>query len=277
MSVALKATVEAKALGQKTAYPKRYDKTLLEPISRQRQRTAMQLSPDISFVGVDVWNVYELSFMDQSGKPMRALASFILDARSPYLPESKSVKLYLNSLNHEKFFSKEEVITILENDLSAVTESKVHVLLNPLEHGTIKNTIDGFYCIDELSVCVDEYQYNPFLLQANSSNVKHQKLMTNVFKSHCLCTGQPDWGSVFIDYEGQELSEESVLKYLISFSEHNGFSENCIEQIYCDIMAQFSPTNLMVFGKFSRRGGIDITPYRANRVFSWPKERLIFQ
>lgn len=277
MSAELKATVETKALGQKTVYPKIYDRALLEPISRERQRTAMKLPASASFVGLDVWNAYELSWMDNNGKPMRALASFMLDCMSPYLPESKSVKLYLNSLNHQKFSSKEEVAALIEKDLSVVTQSTVQVHLNPSEHGVIKNNVDGFYCIDELLVTIDEYQYNPGLLKTKSSDVKHQKIMSHLFKSHCLCTGQPDWGSIFIDYEGIELDCESVLKYLISFSEHNGFSENCIEQIYCDLMTRFKPSNLMVFGKFSRRGGIDITPYRANKPGLWPKERLIFQ
>jgi 7-cyano-7-deazaguanine reductase len=277
MNAHLKATLpKDAALGQKTGYPKVYDPGLLQPISRQNQRRAMGLDPKVAFVGVDMWNAYELSWVDALGKPVRAMATFHIPALSPFLPESKSVKLYLNSLNHKCFSGPSEVSDLIARDLSEVAGALVTVELNPRVLSSITN-LSEYYCVDELPVKISTYQYSPELLMQQEGCTVEQKLCSHLFKAHCLCTGQPDWGSVFIDYAGPRIDESSLLRYLISFNEHDGFSENCIEQIYVDLMLKFKPKKLLVFGKFSRRGGIDITPYRALEKMNWPHGRLSFQ
>ncbi len=262
-------------LGQKSPYPKNYDKNLLFPVPRADQRKAMGLL-DIEWIGCDLWNAYELSCFDEFGKPLRACATFRVPANSPFLAESKSVKLYLNSLNQKVFTDFAELKALIENDLSGVCGAPIEVEINPPSLMSFDTPWGDFYCLDELPIKITEYQRNPALLSLGSEH-RSDKILTHVFKAHCLVTGQPDWGSVYVHYEGQEINRESLLRYLISYHNHSGFSENCIEQIFSDILSIAKPRFLEVFGRFSRRGGIDINPYRSTKAGSIENGRLVYQ
>ncbi|HXW60601.1 MAG TPA: NADPH-dependent 7-cyano-7-deazaguanine reductase QueF [Myxococcota bacterium] len=278
MKVDLRTTLGEQApLGQTSPYPKHYDKKLLYPVMRNKQREAMGFPADIQFFGCDIWNCYELSWLNEKGKPKRASFSFILQSSSTYLAESKSVKLYLNSLNHHRFGSEEQVRETIERDLSSLCETEVTVQLNPQSLKTIKNSVAPYYCLDELDVAIDIYERDPSLLKIDTQVTIEDQVVTHLYKSHCLCTGQPDWGSIFIDYKGPKIMRESLLKYLISYYDHVGFAENCIEQIYVDLMQGARFERLRVFGRFTRRGGIDINPYRQSERCEVINERLIYQ
>jgi 7-cyano-7-deazaguanine reductase len=276
MQTDLQKTVEASApLGQKSAYPKGYDKSLLHPVRRADQRAAMAM-PTIKWLGADLWNAYELAWLNQAGKPVRACATFSIPADSTFLAESKSVKLYLNSLNHTRFLDGTQVADLIARDLSAVCEAPINVELNPPSLCSLTNTFTGFESLDDVNVDVSVYERDPKLLVVNA-NLTEEKLVSHLFKSHCLVTGQPDWGSIFISYRGPEIDRASLLKYLISYHNHSGFSENCIEQIFVDLLTLAKPERLEVFGRFTRRGGIDINPYRANVDVEMLNGRLIYQ
>lgn len=276
---ALQATLANDApLGQKTPYPTSYDKSLLFAVKRNLQREVMGFSPSIEFFGFDVWNDYELFWLNTKGKPVRSYGTFIVPSSSVNLLESKSVKLYLNSFNHQRFLHAEEVHSLIVKDMSEICHADVRVILSPSELGDIVALKHLKYrCIDELDIAIEHYHRRPQLLVANKDMVTEQKLVSHLFKSHCLCTGQPDFASIFIDYVGAKLDEEGLLAYLISYRDHVGFAENCIEQIYVDIMDAFAPEKLTVFGRFTRRGGIDINPYRSSHEIKFENMRLIFQ
>ncbi len=276
----LQSTVPASVpLGQKSPYPKSYDKTLLEPVARARQRNAMKMPQDLKFFGFDVWNAYELFWMDHKGKPQRACATFVVPASSPNICESKSVKLYLNSLNHERFSSINEVEEVVINDISEICGAHVQLIMTPPHLAKFDEQIETeFRCLDHLDLAIERYQRDPSLLKLEEGGVVvAEKVVTHLFKSHCLCTGQPDMGSIFIEYTGPKICDESLLAYLISYRDHVGFSENCIEQIYADVFQIMKPERLTVFGRFTRRGGIDINPYRASHVIPFHNARLIYQ
>lgn len=262
-------------LGQKSPYPKNYDNNLLFPVRRDDQRQAMSLSIN-PWIGVDIWNAYELSYFDERGKPVRAAASFKVPANSPFLAESKSVKLYLNSLNQQRFSHANELKLLIEKDLSAVCSAEVEVEINPSSLLNFDDVYGDFYCLDELPVEITEYERNPKLLELGTK-MHSDKMVSHTFKAHCLVTGQPDWGSIYVNYEGTEIKRESVLRYLISYHNHSGFSENCIEQIFSDLLTIAKPTFLEVFGRFSRRGGIDINPYRSTKASEIRNGRLRYQ
>jgi 7-cyano-7-deazaguanine reductase len=275
----LQSTVQSSApLGQKSPYPKSYDKTLLFPVKRALQREAMGFPADIAFKGFDVWNAYELFWLNHKGKPIRSTATFLVPADSVNIAESKSVKLYLNSLNHEKFSNVDEVAHTIATDLSEVCQSQVNVVIAPTSlNEIVGNQSLKYRCLDELDVAIDHYERTPELLKIHDAAITEQKLVSHLFKSHCLCTGQPDMGSIFIDYVGPLIDEAGLLAYLISYRDHVGFSENCVEQIFVDLTERLQPQKLVVFGRFTRRGGIDINPYRASHEILSHNVRLVYQ
>lgn len=274
----LKNTVPISApLGKKSPYPNSFDNTLLQPVSRSLQRDAMGLKVDSMKYGQDIWNAYELYWLDMNGKPVRDTATLLIPAHSLNIAESKSVKLYLNSLNREKFLDRNQVKERITKDLTQVCKSPIKVELGSDSLSVISKTNTTDYeCLDLLPVKIKHYQVEPSLLQIGNEHVS-QKLVSHLFKSHCLCTGQPDMGSIFIDYTGKKIDSHGLLAYLISYRDHAGFSENCIEQIFCDIYEKARPEHLTVFGRFTRRGGIDINPYRSTHEEIFLNMRLLFQ
>jgi len=268
---------EHSPLGKPSAYKTEYDPTLLFPIPRQPKRTEIGLAEGraLPFFGVDIWNAYEVSWLNLKGKPQVALATFIIPADTPNIVESKSFKLYLNSFNQSKIASAEALQQLLHHDLSEATGGTVQVrLVTEADLGTQKmGELDGLL-LDRLDIETDIYEPDPALLSADQDETPvEESLVSHLLKSNCLVTGQPDWGSVQIRYVGAPIDQEGLLKYLISFRNHNEFHEQCVERIFTDVMRMCKPVKLAVYARYTRRGGLDINPFRTNFNTPWPDNR----
>jgi len=253
-------------LGKTTAYETQYNPELLTPIERQLTRDDIGITLPLPFKGVDIWNAWEVSWLNDRGKPQVANACIQYSADSKYLIESKSFKLYLNSLNQSKFVSKDSLTEILTEDLSQIIGSEVKVILYSATEPWPAVEEGKGDCLDSLDLDISDYQLTPEYL-ADSTN-KQQKMVSeslysHLFKSNCMVTGQPDWASVFITYTGQPIDHQSLLKYLISYRSHQAFHEPCAERIFVDIMNYCKPEALSVYCRYTRRGGLDINPYRS--------------
>ena len=268
---------EHSPLGKPSAYKTEYDPTLLFPIPRQPKRTEIGLQEGraLPFFGVDIWNAYEVSWLNLKGKPQVALATFIIPADTPNIVESKSFKLYLNSFNQSKVASAEALQQLLHHDLSEATGGTVQVrLVTEADLGKQKMAeLDGLL-LDRLDIETDIYEPDPTLLSADQEESPvEETLVSHLLKSNCLVTGQPDWGSVQIRYVGAPIDQEGLLKYLISFRNHNEFHEQCVERIFTDVMRMCKPVKLAVYARYTRRGGLDINPFRTNYNTPWPDNR----
>ncbi len=255
-------------LGKTSEYQSKYNASLLQGVPRTLNRNAIALDADnLPFHGSDIWTGYELSWLNTKGKPMIAIAEFSVPFDSDNLVESKSFKLYLNSFNQTHFDSVAAVRDTLIRDLSACAKSDVSVTI--IEPRLFSNqriiNLPGT-CIDHLDIEIDNYDFNPEYLQ-NSTDEKTlvaETLNSNLLKSNCLITSQPDWGSVMIRYQGPKIDREKLLRYLISFREHNEFHEQCVERIFVDLKRFCQCTKLTVYARYTRRGGLDINPYRSD-------------
>lgn len=258
---------EASLLGQAVAYRDTYAPDLLFPIERQLKRDELGIAAGaLPFVGEDLWNAYEISWLDARGKPVVALGEFRVPARSPRLIESKSLKLYLNSFNQERMSSVDEVQARIAADLSAAAGAEVGVVLMPL--ATRPQRRFGYpqgECLDTLDIAIDTYQPAPELLCAHGGEVE-ETLYSHLLKSNCLVTGQPDWGMLVVRYRGPAIDRAGLLRYVVSFRAHNEFHEQCVERVFCDIMARCRPQALAVWARYTRRGGLDINPSRASHA-----------
>ena len=256
---------EASPLGKAVAYAEHYDPSLLFPIPRQGKRDEIGIAEAaLPFVGEDIWNAYELSWLDPRGKPVVALAHFIVPAVSPNLVESKSLKLYLNSFNQTRLAGVDELVATLTRDLSAAAGAPVLVHVAPL--ATRPQRPMGYpkgILLDGLDIDVDLYTPEPALLSADTSRAPvTETLYSHLLKSNCLVTGQPDWAMLVVRYTGAPIDREGLLRYIISFRQHNEFHEQCVERVFVDILRQCQPGALSVFARYTRRGGLDINPYR---------------
>ncbi|PIJ48600.1 NADPH-dependent 7-cyano-7-deazaguanine reductase QueF [Erwinia sp. OLTSP20] len=273
-------TEEITLLGKNTGYIQNYAPDLLEALPRSRGRDEINLSPDnLPFAGFDLWTGFELSWLNDKGKPVVAIAEFFIPACSSNLIESKSFKLYLNSFNQTRFASEARVISTLENDLSSAAAGNVKVKLysQPDDYPAMITLAPG-ECIDHLDIEVNDYQFNPdYLRHSVADETVSETLVSHLLKSNCLVTNQPDWGSVIIRYKGKKINRESLLRYIISFRTHNEFHEQCVERIFSDISHYCNPEKLTVFARYTRRGGLDINPFRSNFEESLPAGRLIRQ
>lgn len=257
-------------LGEKTRNPVKYDPTILYPIPRWPARSLLDIDKKIQMYGLDHWHAYELSWLGDDGKPQVALGEFFFNSESENIVESKSLKLYLNSLNQERYRTQQEVAEVITRDLSATSRSEVKVVLNslatPMEGGSPNNRIKS---IDSESVIIDTLQPDENLLKIEDDIVFDDELGSDLFKSSCPVTGQPDWASFTIQYTGSKINEASLLRYLCSYREHQGYHEECAERIYRDILLVCKPTELTIGMNFLRRGGLDINVYRSTQlVFS---------
>jgi 7-cyano-7-deazaguanine reductase len=257
---------EASPLGKPTAYQGQYTPSLLFPIARAPKRTEIGLVGTLPFFGFDLWNAYEVSWLNPRGKPQVAIASFTVPADSPNIIESKSFKLYLNSFNQTRVDSPEALVDLLRTDLSAGFGAPVHVQLTlPESFGALRVAELEGLLLDRLDIEVNEYRPNPALLRANHADaIVEETLVSHLLKSNCLVTGQPDWGSVQIRYVGPQIDQEGLLQYLIGFRDHDEFHEQCVERIFMDILRQCQPQKLAVYARYTRRGGLDINPWRSN-------------
>lgn len=268
---------EHSPLGKVSAYKTEYDASLLFPIPRAPKRAEIGLPEGraVPFFGVDIWNAYELSWLNPKGKPQVALASFIIPADTPNIIESKSFKLYLNSFNQTRLESPEALQQLLRKDLSDATGGAVQVRLTaePDFARQQMGELDGLL-LDRLDIETDIYEPAPQLLRADQEETPvEETLVSHLLKSNCLVTGQPDWGSVQIRYVGAPIDQEGLLKYLISFRNHNEFHEQCVERIFMDVLRQCKPVKLAVYARYTRRGGLDINPFRTNFNTPWPDNR----
>lgn len=269
-------------LGQQTEYISEYAPHLLFPIARSESRKQLGVGSSLPFFGVDIWTGYELSWLDKSGKPVVAVAEFVIPCDSECIIESKSFKLYLNSFNQTRFNSVEEVRIAIIEDLSRAAKADVGVKIFPLHGAGFANYLAGVVqpdavLLDDLDVVVDTYHPAPELLAIEVGKVE-ETLVSHLLKTNCPVTGQPDWASVFIYYKGNKILHENLLRYLISFREHQDFHEHCVERIFCDLQRMCEPESLSVYARYTRRGGLDINPFRSNDSQARPDSiRLIRQ
>ncbi|GAA4363422.1 NADPH-dependent 7-cyano-7-deazaguanine reductase QueF [Kangiella marina] len=254
-------------LGKDVSYPDQYDSSLLFPVPRQLKRDELGLTQALPFQGSDFWNAYELSWLNSQGKPQVALGVFEFAHDTTNIVESKSFKLYLNSYNQTRFESWEQVQSRLTEDLAEAADGVVRVQLYHPDEYDLEYPVTRFegQLLDDLDIDIEQYSYQPELLQLDPSHeVVEESLYSHLLKSNCLITNQPDWASVFIEYQGKAIDHESLLKYLISFRTHNEFHEQCVERIFSDIMRICQPHILTVYARYTRRGGLDINPFRTN-------------
>lgn len=252
-------------LGKATVYADRYDASLLFPIPRQGKRDEIGVSAGtLPFHGVDVWNGYELSWLDARGKPVVAVAEFRFPATTPNIVESKSFKLYLNSFAQERMADDAQVLATLVRDLSAASGGPVDVVLrapNDLD-GTPLGEPEGIL-LDTQELDFDSYgPPRPDFLATRDGDVR-EVLVSHLLRSNCPVTGQPDWGSVQIAYTGAPIDRAGLLRYLVSFRSHTEFHEQCVERIFMDLRARCAPRELSVYARYTRRGGLDINPFRS--------------
>lgn len=253
---------EFNPLGKVSAYKDTYDASLLFPIDRNESWKAQGLDRNsAAFFGVDIWNGYEISWLNVKGKPLACLAEFRIPAASQFLIESKSFKLYLNSFNQSRFADAEEVRALMVKDLSAAAGAAVDVIFHPLDAQFPQ--APQALCIDDLDIEVSSYQPDATLLK-NSEGQFDGWLCSHLLKSNCPVTGQPDWGSIFIYYRGKKIDEKSLLAYVISLRQHQDFHEQCCERTFHDIWQQCQPEELTVYARYVRRGGLDINPFRSS-------------
>ncbi len=252
------------SLGKQVNYRYSYSAELLQAVPRSLSRDQIGLVDPLPFSGADVWTGYELSWLNCKGKPQIAILRCEVPYDSPNLIESKSFKLYLNGFNQHKLESAAILEAILSHDLSQCAGKTVKVnLFTPEQFGQLQlGELEG-ECIDDLDIDVDQYDLQPDFLVTKDTAVK-QTLTSNLLKSNCLITDQPDWGSVQIKYEGKQIDPEGLLRYLISFRLHNEFHEQCVERIFTDILLRCKPEKLSVLARYTRRGGLDINPFRSN-------------
>ena len=255
--------VKASPLGQETVYVNEYDPALLYPIARDLNWEAQGIKrASLPFRGLDIWNAYEVSWLDQGGKPVVRIAEFRIPAVSPNIIESKSFKLYLNSFNLSRFNNESEVKARMQQDLSATAGAPVEVILTRLTAPVEVVPLKG-HCLDELPLQVEHYTPAPQLLNAGGA-VQDETLVSHLLKSNCPVTGQPDWASVQVRYKGPQIDHLGLLAYLISYREHGDFHEQCVENIFMDIWQRCRPQKLSVYARYVRRGGLDINPYRSS-------------
>ncbi|VVO10256.1 NADPH-dependent 7-cyano-7-deazaguanine reductase QueF [Pseudomonas fluorescens] len=271
---------EHSPLGKSSEYISTYTPSLLFPIPRAAKWAELGLSAEtLPYKGVDFWNCFELSWLLPSGKPVVAIGEFSIPADSPNIIESKSFKLYLNSLNQTPFADRQSLEATLQADLSAAAGKPVGVRIRSLSEVQAEGVagLPGV-CIDELEVSVSDYaQPRPELLRCDESRVIEESVHSHLLKSNCPVTGQPDWGSVAVEYRGAALDHASLLAYLVSFRQHADFHEQCVERIFLDLQRLLKPEKLTVYARYVRRGGLDINPYRSTEALELPNLRLVRQ
>ncbi len=258
---------ENSELGKKSESDFSYNPDRLFPIPRAEKRIEIGVDPgNLPFHGFDIWNHYEVSWLNAKGKPIVAMATIIYDCRSSHIIESKSMKLYFNSFNNHKFDSIAEVVKTIKNDVSKKINFEVQVDVrgvSEFKSDILQTEFDGI-CIDDLDTECDKYLVEPSFLRSGQKIVE-EVLHSNLLKSNCLVTNQPDWGSVKIAYKGPQIDRVGLLKYIVSLRNHNEFHEQCVERIFADILKMCKPLDLTVYARYTRRGGLDINPFRSTK------------
>jgi 7-cyano-7-deazaguanine reductase len=271
-------TPEQSQLGKPAPYVDHYDASLLFPISRQPKRAELGLHGAMPFFGADLWTAFELSWLTPRGKPQVAIAHVTVPCETPNIVESKSFKLYLNSFTNTRFASADEVHERIRTDVAeaawrgatASASVGVRILMPDQFDREPVHELDGVN-LDRLDIECTQYTPAPELLTAAfDEKPVDEVLVSNLLKSNCLVTGQPDWGSVQIRYSGPQIDQGALLRYLVSFRNHNEFHEQCVERIFMDIRTRCKPVKLAVYARYTRRGGLDINPFRTSHPMAVP-------
>jgi 7-cyano-7-deazaguanine reductase len=263
-------------LGKPSAYLSQYEPSLLFSIPRQDKRDELGVRGTLPFFGMDIWNAYELSWLNMRGKPQVAIARFMVPADTPNIIESKSLKLYLNSFNQTRLGGTEALLELLRADLSAGFGAAIQIALTtPDAFDKVEMAELEGLSLDRLDIEVDRYMPDASVLRANHEEAPiEETLVSHLLKSNCLVTGQPDWASLQIRYAGAPIDHEGLLRYVIGFREHNEFHEQCVERIFMDILRQCKPQKLAVYARYTRRGGLDINPWRSNYSTGQPPANM---
>ncbi|MEY4645984.1 MAG: hypothetical protein RLZZ596_2815 [Pseudomonadota bacterium] len=268
-------------LGRSVAYADQYDASLLYPMARLPKRQEIGVPATLPFMGADLWTAYELSWLNARGKPLVALAQITVPCETPNIVESKSLKLYLNSFSNTRFVDSAEVLASLRADLSEAAwrgsdqSGSVGIKLLNAEQFAQQSVqeLDGL-SLDRLDIECDHFHPAPELLSAALEEQPVSEVLTSqLLKSNCPVTGQPDWASLQISYSGPQIDQEGLLQYIVSFRNHNDFHEQCVERIYLDIWTRCKPTKLSVYARYTRRGGLDINPFRTSHPQPLPANR----
>ena len=265
-------------LGKTSANPDKYSPELLYPIPRSSHRALLEYGNTLPFMGVDIWNAYELSWLGPRGKPEVAIAQIEIPFDSPFMIESKSLKLYLNSLNYERFTNAEEVKLRISKDLSAAAKSNVALTLyDPQSWPQLSfDQLEGT-SLDRLDIQIEpqDLPNRDWLSSEINAAPVEEILFSHLLRSNCPVTGQPDWASIIISYTGPAINQENLLRYIISYRNHQEFHEHCVEKIFCDIKAKCKTAKLSVYARYTRRGGLDINPFRTDFNTAWPKNKRL--
>jgi 7-cyano-7-deazaguanine reductase len=269
---------EQSQLGKNSAYVDQYDASLLFPIPRAVKREELGIRSAPIFLGADLWTAFELSWLNLKGKPQVAIAHITVPAESTHIIESKSFKLYLNSFNATRFVDAQAVRDCMREDLDTalwhggqiMARCGVKIILSEEFDKEPVHELDGLN-LDRMDIECTHYQPTPELLRAQKDEAPvTETLVSHLLKSNCLVTGQPDWGSVQISYSGDQIDQAGLLQYIVSFRNHNEFHEQCVERIFMDIWTRCKPLKLSVYARYTRRGGLDINPWRTSHPQSPP-------
>ena len=252
-------------LGRDTDYPQKYAPEVLCPIARAESRTRLGLAGGLPFTGVDIWNAWELTWLGPGDLPRVATAEFRVPADSPNIVESKSLKLYLNSFAMSSFDSEAAVTGTIAGDLELCVGAPVTVSVSPVSGTEARQAARlAGTCLDDLQVACTDWDVNPELLQADLSTIVTEDLHTHLLRSLCPVTAQPDNGSLQISYHGPKIDHAGLLRYIVSFREHDDFHEACIERMFVDLLSRCACVELSLHARYQRRGGIDINPVRTS-------------
>ena len=261
-------------LGKHTPVTAQYTPALLYPIVRSEGRKRLGLTDPMPFEGFDLWHAYEMSWLDERGKPVARVGRFVIPASSPHIIESKSFKLYLNSLNHTRFPSEDAARSTILRDVSLVVGAEVSLELYAVDDPGLAGTGLVGKCLDALPATIAATEPNPEMLKLRSSDSVEEKLYSHLLRSLCPVTGQPDWATVWIHYRGAALDHSSLLQYIIAYREHQEFHEQCVERMFSDIYRRCAPRFLYIQAFYTRRGGLDINPLRSSEAGARPLPRL---
>jgi 7-cyano-7-deazaguanine reductase len=252
-------------LGKATSYPDRYSPEILCPIARADNRKRIGIAAALPFAGVDIWNAWDLTWLDRQGQPRTATAEIRVPADSPRIVESKSMKLYLGSFAMSGYASPEALRDVMTEDLAKCTGVAVSVRIDTLDatQGRGLQRLPGT-SLDHPGVPCSVWEVDAGLLRADADTVAREDLYSDALRSLCPVTGQPDLASVLICYEGPKIDHASLLRYIVSYRRHQDFHENCVERMFADIVDRCGAHKLTVYARYQRRGGIDINPFRSN-------------
>ncbi len=266
------------ALGKAQEYPDAYDPTLLQAVPRELSRRF--LPDNLIFTGCDIWTAYEVSWLDKTGKPIVAVAEFEVPCESVNVVESKSFKYYLNSINQARFDNFNTVKAVLECDVASVIKGPIAVnlfTLDEFQNRAQQSQTQFGECIDDYPLQSSHVDVSSKALKHGTGEVEDKVVMSHLLKTNCPVTSQPDWASVWIGYSGRQITPESLLTYLVSFRTHQDFHEHCVERIFSDIQTQCQPERLWVYARYTRRGGLDINPFRCSEPMEYLPVRGIRQ